>query len=120
MTCASFLETPNAIRRRKVLMHLLVPVIGSRASLDAVVLWEKHFGSNETLLASVVEYSKLLGSTVDIKTQPLLFSNTFIQTLLKPPASLAEMHDPIGMGRILLSREQDAGHTNTADNSSVF
>ena len=120
MVAAAFLETPNSVRRRKVLMHLLTPIVGGRASLDAVVLWEKHFGSNETLLAGVVEYSKLLGVTFDLKMDPLLFANKFIQALLKPPASLSGFHDPIGMGRILLSRDIDTGQTNTADNSSVF
>lgn len=111
MAATAFLETPNAVRRRKVLMHLLTPLLGARVSLDAVVLWERQFGSNETLLASAVEYSKLLCTQFDIQMDPLLFSNKFIQTMLKPPAGIADFHDPVGMGRILLSREMSSGET---------
>jgi hypothetical protein len=116
----AFLETPNAIRRRKVLMYLLTPVVGTRSSLDAVVLWEKQFGSTETLLAFVVEYSKLLFSKLDIEMDALLFSSKFIQALLKPPEALLDVHDPVGMGKILLVRELETCSQNTADNNSVF
>lgn len=115
---AAFLETPNAIRRRKVLMHLLVPVIEAKGALDAVVLWEKQFGSNETLLASVVEYSKLLCGHVDIKMEPLLFSSKLVQALLKPPLGIVDLHDPVGMGRILLARESHS--SISSDKKSVF
>lgn len=120
MAAIAFLETPNAIRRRKVLMHLLTPVLGVRRSLNAVVLWERTFGSNETLLASTVEYSKRLCSQFDIKMEPLMFCNKFIQTLLKPPASLAEMHDPIGMARIILLRESQSESADQTDNKNIF
>lgn len=120
MAAPAFLETPNAVRRRKVLMHLLTPILGARASLDAVVLWEKQFGSTETLLASVVEFSKLLCAAFNMAMEPLFFSNKFVQALLKPPVDLGELHDPVGMGRILLARDLDANQTNTTDNSSVF
>lgn len=120
MVAAAFKETPNSIRRRKVLMHLLVPTLGGRQSLEAVVLWEKQFGSNETLLANVVEYSKLLCAQFHMDMEPLLFSNKFIQTLLKPPVGIAELHDPVGMGRILLARDEASASTNPADENSVF
>lgn len=120
MVAAAFQETPNAVRRRKVLMHLLAPLLGSRQSLNAVVLWEKQFGSTETLLSSTVEYSKILCAQYDIQMEPLLFSNKFIQALLKPPAGLADVHDPVGMGRILLAREEGVSPQASADNNSVF
>ena len=120
MVAAAFQETPNAIRRRKVLMYLLAPVLGFRQSLDAVVLWEKQFGSSETLLSSTVEYSKLLCAHHDIQMEPLLFSSKFIQALLKPPLALADVHDPVGMGRILLARSEGAASQASADNNSVF
>lgn len=120
MTKLAFLETPNAVRRRKVLMHLLTPVLGVRQSLDAVVLWEKQFGSNETLLASTVEYSKLLCAHFYIKINPLLFCNKLIQTLLKTPAGIAELHDPIGMGRIILERDFYPGQDDKMDKKSIF
>lgn len=120
MVAAAFQETPNAVRRRKVLMHLLGPLLGSRQSLNAVVLWEKQFGSTETLLSSTVEFSKLLCAHYDIQMEPLLFSNKFIQALLKPPAALAEVHDPVGMGRILLARDEGAAPQTAADSNSVF
>ena len=119
MAITAFLETPNAIRRRKVLMHILVPILGTRESLDAVVLWEKQFGSNELLLSSTVEYSKLVCSKFAINMEPLSFSNKFIQTLLKPPANIADLHDPIGMGRILLARHLNIEHTEKTDKNSV-
>lgn len=115
-----FLETPNAIRRRKVLMYLLTPMVGARSSLMAVVLWERYFGSNETLLASVVEYSKLLCSKFDIPMEPLLFSNKLIHALLKPPKQLQDIHDPVGMGRILLSRELTVLDDSTTSKGSAF
>lgn len=120
MVAAAFQETPNAVRRRKVLMHLLGPLLGPRQSLDAVVLWEKQFGSTETLLSSTVEFSKLLCARYDIQMEPLRFSNKFIQALLKPPQALAEVHDPIGMGRILLARDEGSAPQTSADNNSVF
>ena len=120
MTTMAFLETPNAVRRRKVLMHLLTPILGVRKSLDAVVLWEQQFGSNETLLASTVEYSKLLCVHFNIKMNPLIFCNKFIQTLLKPPAGVAELHDPIGMGRIILERGFQSVKDDNTDRKSIF
>lgn len=120
MVASAFKETPNSVRRRKVLMHLLVPTLGGRQSLEAVVLWEKQFGSNETLLANVVEYSKLLCTQFSMDMEPLLFSNKFIQTLLKPPSALGDMHDPVGMGRILLAREEAATANNPTDATPVF
>ncbi len=35
------------------------------------------------------------------KMEPLLFSSKFIQALLKPTLALADVHDPVGMGRIM-------------------
>ena len=120
MNPIAFLETPNAIRRRKVLMHLLVPIVGNKASLEAIVLWEKNFGSNETLLAFAVEYSKLLASVMDIKMEPVVFAGKVIKALLKPPDNLADIHDPVGLGRIMLGKHNDTDQTNRANNSSVF
>lgn len=120
MATIAFLETPNAVRRRKVLMHLLTPILGVRKSLDAVVLWEQKFGSNEILLVSTVEYSKLLCAHFDIKMEPLLFCNKFIQALLKPTAGLTELHDPIGMGRIILERDVQPWQEEKTDTNSIF
>ena len=120
MATIAFLETPNSVRRRKVLMHLLTLILGVRQSLDAVVLWETQFGSNETLLASTVEYSKLLCTQFDIKMDALVFCSKFIQTLLKPPMGIAELHDPIGMGRIIWERDFHPGQNDKTDTNSIF
>lgn len=116
MQSNAFLETPNAVRRRKVLMHLLTPMIGGRESFNAVVLWEQNFGSNETLLFSVVEYSKLLCARFDIKMEPLLFCNKFIQILLRPPVGINDFYDPVGMGRMVLSKEKKIEVIDTVHN----
>ena len=67
-----------------------------------------------------MEYSKLLCAHHDIQMEPPLFSSKFIQALLKPPLALADVHDPVGMGRILLARSEGAAPQASADNNSVF
>ena len=73
MNAPSFLETPNAVHRRKVFMHVLTPLSNSRKALEAVVLWGKHYGSQEMLLANIVEYCKLLcdKQTFDMNAEQL-------------------------------------------------
>ena len=115
MVTNAFLETPNAVRRRKILLAMLTPRIGSRASLDALILWETHFGSNESLLFGAVEYSRLLVQKFDIGCSALMFSNEMVTHLINPPFKLDDLHDPVGMCKNLYTKMQ-AQYQSNSDN----
>ena len=105
MNAPSFLETPNAVHRRKVFMHVLTPLSNSRKALEAVVLWEKHYGSQEMLLANIVEYCKLLCDKQTFEMNAEQLSQMLITGLLKKSKEYDDVYDPIGLGKILLEKE---------------
>jgi hypothetical protein len=78
---SAYLDTPQAIKRRRAFMHALVPLIGKEKSLQTVALWEETLGSDQPLLRGIPAFVNLAVVELGIPTQPKDLTYALMQSL---------------------------------------
>ncbi|MFM2398246.1 MAG: hypothetical protein RL341_403 [Pseudomonadota bacterium] len=78
---SAYLDTPQAIKRRRAFMHALVPLIGKEKSLQTVALWEETLGSDQPLLRGIPAFVNLAVGELEIAAQPKDLAYALMQSL---------------------------------------
>jgi hypothetical protein len=92
---SAYLETPQAVKRRRAFMHALVPLIGEEKSLETVALWEESLGSDQPLLRGIPAFVNLAVQELRISAQPKDLSYALMQSLSMPESELPPDPKPI-------------------------
>jgi hypothetical protein len=95
---SAYLDTPQAIKRRRAFMHALVPLIGNEKSLQAVALWEETLGSDQPLLRGIPTFVNLLVTELNLAAQPKDLSYALMQSLGSAESGLPPDPKPLLAG----------------------
>ncbi|MGL4573920.1 MAG: hypothetical protein ACRCV9_03935 [Burkholderiaceae bacterium] len=92
---SAYLDTPQAIKRRRAFMHALVPLIGKDKSLQTVALWEETLGSDQPLLRGIPAFVNLAVAELEISAQPKDLTYALMQSLGTADSELPPDPKPI-------------------------
>jgi hypothetical protein len=56
---SAYLDTPQAVRRRRAFLAAMAPAFGQDRALEAINLWEQTFGSDQPLLRGISKFAAL-------------------------------------------------------------
>lgn len=67
---SAYLDTPQAVRRRRAFLSAMAPAVGHERALEAINLWEQTFGSDQPLLRGISKFAALAVAELKLPLNP--------------------------------------------------